>query len=141
MKTSEAGLLLIESFESFRAEAYLCPAGVLTIGYGTTQGVEPGMVVTEQEAEEMLRNHVEGIENTLNGLSIDLSQNQFDALVCFIYNVGIGHFLSSGLLRTIKTDPNSAEVASEFRKWRLVGGQQSNGLIRRREAEINLYQS
>ena len=132
---------LIEKSEGFRAEAYYCPAGVLTIGYGSTQGVTPGMVVTREEATEMLQEHISGIEDQLNNMGWDLNQNQFDALVDFIYNVGWGHFVSSGLCRMIEVNPNSANIPTEFRKWKLVAGHENNGLIFRREAEIRLYQS
>lgn len=84
MKISQKGIALIKQSEGFRAQAYKCPAGVLTIGYGATAGVTPEMAVTEAQATEMLVKHVAGIESRLNGLNLRLRQPQFDALVDFI---------------------------------------------------------
>ena len=139
MKTSAKGIALIKQSEGFRAQAYKCPAGVWTIGYGTTAGVTPGMVVTEATATEMLVNHVSGIETQLNGLGLRLRENQFDALVDFIYNLGFGAFQSSGLLAMIKVNSDNSNIPTEFRKWRIAAGKPSQGLVNRREAEIRLY--
>lgn len=141
MQTSSTGIELIKLNEGFRGAAYTCPAGKLTIGYGTTHGVKPGMTVTEQQAEMMLKKHLIGIENQLNSLGLRINQNQFDALVDFIYNVGWGNFIQSTLLRLIKANPQNPNIANEFRKWRLGGGVVLPGLVRRREAEIKLYNS
>ena len=141
MKTSAKGITLIKQSEGFRAKAYKCPAGVWTIGYGTTAGVIPGMVVTEAEANALMMKHVSGIEKQLNGLSLRLRQTQYDALIDFIYNLGFGNFLGSGLLRMIKVNPDSSNIPTEFRKWKNSGGSPSKGLIFRREAEIRLYNS
>jgi lysozyme len=141
MKTSEKGIQLIKSSEGFRAEAYKCPAGVLTIGYGTTKGISAGMVVTEDEATALLQEHVSGIEDQLNGLGLRLRQCQFDALVDFIYNLGFGALQRSGLLAMIRVNPDYINIPTEFRKWKIVSGKPSRGLISRREAEIRLYQS
>lgn len=141
MKTSAKGIALIKQSEGFRAEAYKCPAGVWTIGYGTTVPTGREMVVTEAEAAEMLKNHVAGIEAQLNGLKLRLRQPQFDALVDFIYNLGFGAFQRSGLLAMIRVNPDSVNVPTEFRKWKIASGKPSPGLINRREAEIRLYQS
>lgn len=141
MKTSAKGIALIMQSEGFRAKAYKCPAGVWTIGYGTTAGVKPGMVVTEAEATAMLTKHVAGIEAQLNGLNLRLRQCQFDALVDFIYNLGFGAFSRSGLLAMIRVNPDNSNIPTEFRKWKNVSAQPNRGLIFRREAELRLYQS
>lgn len=141
MKTSAKGIALIKQSEGFRAKAYKCPAGVLTIGYGTTAGVTPEMVVTEAEATALMTKHVSGIEKQLNGLYLRLRQSQFDALVDFIYNLGFGKFLNSSLLDMIRVNPDSSNIPTEFRKWKNVKGLPNDGLIFRREAEIRLYQS
>jgi lysozyme len=141
MKTSAKGIELIKKSEGFRAEAYKCPAGVLTIGYGTTAGVTPGMVVTEAEASGLLMKRIADIEHELYGLNLKIRQPQYDALVDFIYNVGLGAFLRSGLLVMIRVNPDSPNIPTEFRKWKFVSGNTSQGLINRREAEIRLYQS
>jgi len=139
MKTSAKGIALIKQSEGFRAQAYKCPAGVWTIGYGTTAGVTPGMVVTEAEASRLLVEHVAGIESQLNGQKLKLRQPQFDALIDFIYNLGFGAFLRSGLLAMVRVNPENSNIPTEFRKWKIAGGKPSTGLINRREAEIRLY--
>jgi lysozyme len=141
MKTSTKGIALIKQSEGFRAVAYKCPAGVLTIGYGTTSGVTPNMKVTQTEAEQLLQKHLGMIENQLNGLNLRLRQNQFDALIDFIYNLGFGAFSRSGLLAMIRVAPDNSNIPTEFRKWRNVSGLPNKGLIFRREAEARLYMS
>ena len=86
MKTSPKGIALIKEFEGLRLKAYKCPGGVWTIGYGHTAGVKSGMVITEAQAEEYLKADLIVFERYLNGLGLALNQNQFDALVSFIYN-------------------------------------------------------
>jgi lysozyme len=141
MKTSAKGITFTKQLEGFRAKPYKCQAGVWTIGYGTTAGVTPEMVVTEAEATALLVKHVSGIEKQLNGLSLRLRQPQFDALVDFIYNLGFGNFLNSTLLDMIRVNPDSSNIPTEFRRWKNVSGLPNKGLIFRREAEIRLYQS
>jgi lysozyme len=141
MKTSAKGIALTKQSEGFRPVAYCCPAGVLTIGYGSTVGVTPNMKVTEAQAAQMLITHVAGIERQLNGLNLRLRQPQYDAIVDFIYNLGFGAFSRSGLLAMIRVNPDNSNIPTEFRKWKNVSGQPSRGLIFRREAEIGLYQS
>lgn len=141
MKTSAKGIALIKQSESFRAQAYQCQAGVWTIGYGSTQGVCQGMVISEPDATRRLEMDVQMIEMQLTRLGLRLRQNQFDALVDFIYNLGIGAFLRSGLLQMIRVNPDNSNIATEFRKWRIAAGKPSQGLVNRREAEIRLYQS
>lgn len=139
MQTTDRGILLIKKSEGFRGTAYTCPGGVLTIGYGNTQGVTPGMQVNEAQAETMLKRHLIGIETRLNSLGLRINQNQFDALIDFIYNVGWGNFRKSTLLKYLRVNPNDAAIPNEFRKWRLAGGRPLPGLSRRREDEIALY--
>jgi lysozyme len=141
MKTSQQGIDLIKLAEGFRAKAYQCSAGVWTVGYGTTRGVTSKTVVTEAEASSLLMQHVAGIEAQLNDLGLNLRQCQFDAIVDFVYNVGFGAFSRSGLLAMVKVNPDSSNIPTEFRKWRLAGGAPNKGLISRREMEIRLYQA
>jgi lysozyme len=140
-ETSENGIELIKQMEGFRGAAYRCPAGKLTIGYGSTVGVKPGMIVTEQQAEMMLKQHLKSDEMRLNSLGLHINQNQFDALMSFIYNVGWANFRRSTLLKYVKAAPNSPMIADEFRKWRFANGRALPGLIKRREAELKLYTS
>ena len=99
MKTSQRGINLIKQYESFRAEAYRCPAGVWTIGYGHTRDVKSGDKITEPEALKLLRQDVQTAEKAVSTLvKKPLDQNRFDALVSFVYNTGSGNFASSTLL-------------------------------------------
>lgn len=139
MKTSITGISLIKQAEGFRATAYLCPAGVWTIGYGTTEGVTPGMLVSEAEAEMMLADHLNRIEMQLSALGLAINQNQFDALIDFIYNLGWGNFTGSTLLQLIRMNPNNPLIADEFVKWHFANHQPLPGLLIRRQAEAQLY--
>lgn len=141
MKISEAGLDLIKSHEGFRSDAYLCPAGVWTIGYGHTGDVEEGQSVTEEEAEELLLRDVAFAEDAINSLvEVELSQQMFDALVCFVYNVGVGAFEQSTLLRLLNQG-QMEKAAEQFLRWNKAGGKELAGLTRRREAERALFLS
>ena len=139
MKTSPKGIALIKEFEGLRLRAYLCPGGVWTIGYGHTAGVKPGMVITEAQAEEYLKADLIAFERYLNGLGLALNQNQFDALVSFIYNVGTGNFSSSTLLRKVRANPQDNSIMDEFLRWVYSKGRVLPGLQRRRLAEMKLY--
>ena len=139
MKTSPKGIALIKEFEGLRLKAYQCPGGVWTIGYGHTAGVKSGMVITEAQAEEYLKADLIAYERYLNGLGLALNQNQFDALVSFIYNVGTGNFSSSTLLRKIRVNPQDNSIMDEFLRWVYSKGRVLPGLQRRRLAEMKLY--
>ena len=102
MEISIDGINIIKTFEGLFLKSYLCPAKIWTIGWGSTKGVKRGMVITVQEAEQRLLDDIAPIENYLNNLGIDLNQNQFDALCSFIFNLGVGNFSSSTLLKLIK---------------------------------------
>lgn len=134
-----AGLALIKRFEGFAAKAYLCPAGVWTIGYGHTKGVKAGDTCTEAEAEQFLRDDAGSAERPVKSLvRVPLNQNQFDALVSFTFNLGGGNLASSTLLRKL----NSADyigAALEFPRWNKAGGKVLQGLVRRRKAEADLF--
>ena len=139
MKTSPKGIALIKEFEGLRLKAYKCPSGVWTIGYGHTAGVKPGMVISEAQAEEYLMADLIASEKYLNDLGLALNQNQFDALISFIYNVGTGNFSSSTLLRKVKANPLDNSIMDEFLKWVYSKGRVLPGLQRRRLAEMKLY--
>lgn len=139
MQTSIRGIELIKMCEGFRAEAYICPAGKLTIGYGSTENVFPGMVITEYEAETRLREHLNGIEIKLNSLGLIINQNQFDALIDFIYNLGWGNFTSSTLLHLIQMNSFDPAIRFEFSRWVHANGMVLSGLVTRRQLEVDLY--
>ena len=138
MTTSENGIALIKKFESFKSKAYLCPAGVPTIGYGTTENVKLGDTITIEEAVNRLKQHIKPIELYLS--SYKLNQNQFDALVSFTYNVGLGALKTSTLMRVIKANSNDFKnIEIQFKRWNKANGKVLSGLTNRRVAEFELY--
>jgi len=145
MKTSEAGLRLIKEFEGFRSKAYVCPAGVLTIGYGHTSAAgEPavvrGMEITNGVAHEILRSDLERFERGVTRLvKVDLEQNQFDVLVSFAFNCGLGNLKKSTLLKRVNAK-RFEDVPAELMKWTKGGGKVLPGLVRRRRAEAEMWQ-
>lgn len=139
LKTSAAGIELIKKYEGFRAKAYVCPAGVLTVGYGTTRNVYRGMVVNEQQATNLVYQDVEEFEREIKkSVTVPLRQCQFDALVCFVYNVGSGNFRSSTLLKRLN-DEGYSEVPGQLLRWNKAGGRVLEGLNRRRTSEGLLW--
>ena len=139
MKISPKGIALIKEFEGLRLKAYKCPGGVWTIGYGHTAGVKPGMVITEEQAEQFLKEDLLIFEKAVNNQNLSINQNQFDALVSFTYNVGTGNFSSSTLLRKIRVNPQDNSIMDEFLRWVYSKGRVLPGLQRRRLAEMKLY--
>lgn len=140
MKPSQACVDLVKEFEGFRSEAYLCPAGVWTVGYGTTENVHPGDVVNRQEAEELLMNDLIEASRAVDDLvDVPINQQQFDALTSLIYNIGREAFRNSTLLRLLNGGKGVHEVGTQFLRWVRGGGKVLPGLIRRREAEKVLF--
>ncbi len=147
MKISQAGIDLIKGFEGLRLEAYKCSANVSTIGYGSTFYADRSPVKMgdklkdKKEAEELFKITLQSFESTVSGLfyNITLKQNQFDALVSFVYNIGPTAFASSTLLKKAKVNPNDKTIELEFNKWVNAGGKKSKGLINRRKAESKFY--
>ena len=139
MKASVDAYELIKQFEGLRLKAYLCPAGIWTIGYGHTSGVSPNSFITIQEADEYLHRDVATIEMQLNKLNLILRQCQWDAIVSFVFNVGIGNFRSSTLLAKIRTNPDDNSIMDEFLRWVYANGKVMKGLQKRRLAEMKLY--
>ncbi|WP_297638589.1 lysozyme [uncultured Clostridium sp.] len=139
MKMSERGLELIKHFEGLKLEAYKCPSGVWTIGYGTTKGVTSGMKITKEKAEELLKLDVEKFEKSvLKLVKVDLNQSQFDALVSFAYNLGEGNLSSSTLLKMLN-NKDYYGASQEFIRWNRANKKVLAGLTRRRESERNLF--
>ena len=139
MKTSPKGIALIKEFEGLRLKAYKCPGGVWTIGYGHTVGVKPGMTITEEQAEQFLKEDLIVFEKAVNNQNLSINQNQFDALVPLIYNIGIGNFQKSTLLRKARINANDNSTMDEFLRWVYSKGRVLPGLQRRRLAEVKLY--
>ena len=139
MRTSRKGIELIKAHEGLRLNAYLCPAGVPTIGYGHTYNVKMGDRITEEQAERLLIGDLILAETEVNRYGFDLTQNQFDALVSFVYNIGAGNFRSSTLLKRLKANPNDPDIAKQFSRWVYGGGKVLPGLVRRRNEESKLY--
>jgi lysozyme len=144
MKTSAKGIALIKEHEGKRLKAYLCPAGVWTIGYGHTTGagspaVREGMKITAAEADAILVRDLGIFERgVLNAVKVPLTQGQFDALVSFAFNCGIGALQKSTLLRKLNAG-NYDAVPAELMKWTRAGGKVLPGLVRRRREEAALW--
>lgn len=139
MRIGVNGLTLIKQFEGLRLHAYKCPADIWTIGYGHTADVSANDVITEEDAIFYLRQDVAESERAVNQLvHVPLTQNQFDALVSFVFNLGVGNFCTSTLLKKLNArDYDGAE--QEFGRWVHAGGKASPGLVRRRAAESALF--
>lgn len=135
------GLAVIKEFEGLRLKAYLCPANVLTIGYGSTgRHVKPGMVITEAEADALLQRDLDRFEDAVAKGAPSATQNQFDAMVCLAFNIGIGAFLGS-TVRCKHVDGNYRAAAEAFGMWVKAKGRTLSGLQRRRAREADLYRS
>ncbi len=141
MKASKKCLDLIKEFESLRLMAYRCTSDVLTIGYGHTKGVKEGMTISRDKADEFLVSDVADVERQLiNSLpNVVLSQNQYDALVSLVFNIGIGNFNSSTIKKKIIANVNDPDIKYQFSRWKFSRGKIANGLVRRREIESELY--
>lgn len=141
MKTSQAGIDLIKTYEGCNLKEYLCPAGKRTIGFGHTgKDVTEGLVITMAKAEELLRSDLATVEWQVGkAVTKPLTQNQFDAVVSFVYNVGVTNFKKSTMLRLMLVDPHNPKIASEFARWKFAAGRVLAGLVARRQAESSLY--
>lgn len=140
MQTNKAGLDLIKEFEGLRLEAYQDSVGVWTIGYGHTgPEVHAGMTITQEKAEELLKQDLAYAEKYVERyLTVQVTPNQFAAMVSFTYNLGPHNFKSSTLLRCVNKR-NPKDAANEFEKWCKAGGIVVPGLLRRRKAERDLF--
>lgn len=145
-RISSVGLELIKSFEGFSPRPYFCPAGVATIGYGSTfypngkKVTISDKTITEKQATSFLESTLITFEKYVDTYCVDvINQNQFDALVSFCYNLGPANLKSSTLLKKVNKNPNDETIRAEFMKWVKAGGKTLPGLVRRREAEANLY--
>ncbi len=139
MKASPQAYSLIREFEGLRLAAYRCPSGIWTVGYGHTSNVAPDAVITQLQANLLLQEDIAQCERTLNRYNLALTQNMYDALISFIFNVGAGNFHRSALLSKIKVNPYDSSISDEFLKWIYSKGKPLVGLQRRRMAEMKLY--
>lgn len=139
MQYSKEGLALTESFEGCSLVAYRDQVGVLTIGFGHTKGVTEGMTCTQAQAEQWLLDDVADAEAAVNRLvHIAMSQEEYDSLVDFTFNLGIGNFAGSTLLKLLNAR-DIAGAVEEFPKWDRAGGVEVAGLLKRRLAEKALF--
>lgn len=138
-------LAIIKKHEGLRLRAYLCPAGVPTIGYGNTfyedgTPVKMGEAITKDRAERMLFHTVARFQAAVDGVvTSKINQNQLDALTSFAYNVGIGALQRSTLLKKVNANPNDPTIRNEFMRWTRAGGRVLRGLEIRRKEEADLY--
>lgn len=144
MKTSSKGIDFIKSFETLQLKAYKAvqTERYYTIGYGHYgPDVIPGTTITEAEAEQMLAEDLADTERAVSNATAgwNLKQCQFDALVSFAYNVGVNAFQNSTLLKLVKQGACEADIRAEFGKWIHSGGKRLSGLVRRRDAEADLF--
>lgn len=146
MKVSSKAIELIKKFEGYMSKPYLCSGNKWTIGYGSTQWFDGKPVtpntreVTLDEAVMLLTSDVQFFsKGVLKNVKVPINQNQFDALVCFAYNVGLGNLAKSTLLKKVNANPNDKTIRDEFVRWNKAGGKVLLGLTRRRVAESNLY--
>lgn len=134
MRISQSGIDLIKKFEGVRLVAYKCPAGVWTIGYGHTAGVKEGMVISLEQAENMLRSDLNKYEDYVeDNVTFPMSQNQFDALVSFTFNCGVGN------LRTLIKNRTPEQIAEAILLYDKGGGKVLEGLVKRRKDEQALF--
>ena len=140
------GYLLITKFEGLRLKPYLCSAKIPTIGYGNTYYPDGKRVtlldkdITKQQAFDMFKEVANRFAKRVDELVItELTQNQFNSLVSFAYNVGTGNFSSSTLLKKVNKNPNDLTLKAEFLRWNKAGGKVINGLTNRRNEEADLY--
>jgi lysozyme len=139
MKTGKLGIALIKAFEGLRLTAYLCPAGIWTIGYGHTEGVTSSSVISADMAERYLEIDLAWAEKVVNTyVKIKLNQNQFDSLVSFVFNLGGGAFRKSLMLKRIN-EGKFDEAMTELLEFHHINHVDNAGLKRRRKAETELF--
>ena len=122
MQLSNKGHDLLKYFEGCELEAYQDSVGVWTIGYGHTKGVHEGMVITQEQAEQMLLDELKEYEGYVEDMvEVELTQEQFDALVVWVYNLGPTNFKNSTLLKRIN-EGNFKDVPYQMKRWNKEGG-------------------
>lgn len=139
MEASELLIKKITEFEGFSNTAYRCPAGKWTCGIGHTSGVTATTTCTSKEAEQWLKEDLAPVEAYVNTIEQVRTQGQYDALVDFAYNLGLGNLKSSTLLRKIKEGAPTGDIQEQFRRWVYAGGKVLKGLVKRREWEAQRW--
>ena len=138
-------LPIIKKFEGLRLTSYLCPSGLASIGYGATfyengSRVQLGEKITIDRADSLLLMQIKLFENEVKRtVKSALNDNQLGALVSFCFNIGGGAFSKSTLAKKANANPNDPTIRAEFMRWTRGGGKVLPGLVKRREAEANLY--
>ncbi len=143
-RINQAGLALLKKFEGFSNISYVCPAGKCTIGYGHVilSGEEFTDIITKEYAEKLLKKDVGIAERCVNeNVYRDLTDNQFSALCCFVYNIGCKAFEGSTLCDMLNRHRDIEDCAKQFLRWNKAGGKVLSGLTKRREAERDLFLS
>ena len=139
MRVSDSGIDLIRNFEGLRLHSYDDGGGVWTIGYGSTSGVTPGMTIDEAEATRLLKSDLMTAEQCVDeAVEVEVTQNQFDALVSFVFNVGCRAFQNSTLLKLLNGG-NAEAAAKQFARWNKDNQKILAGLTKRRASEAELF--
>jgi lysozyme len=147
MELSQNGKDLIMKFEGCKLSSYQDSVGIWTIGYGNTYyedstPVKKGDIITHNRAIELFNLIVKKFEVDVDLLvTSNVNQNQFDAMVCLAYNIGINNFKNSSLLKMVNKSPNDSAIYLQFLRWNKAKGQVIQGLTRRRISESELYKS
>ena len=140
MNISQEGISLIKKFEGCELEAYQCAAGVWTIGYGSTKDVKEGDTLTQKEADNLLLHEMQEYEGYIKELiKVPLKQNQFDALVSWVFNLGPANLKASTMLKFLNAGDYHL-ISSQIKRWNKASGKVLEGLIRRREAEALMFE-
>ena len=140
MEASKILKMQLKAFEGLMLTAVRDVGGVLTIGYGHTgKDVEEGDRISPYWAEELLKEDLGLVESQVRALKVARTQGQFDALVSFVYNLGIGRLRNSNLLKVIRNGGSRNQIKTEFKKWVYAGGKKLKGLEKRREWEAKRF--
>jgi lysozyme len=141
MKISEEGISLIKKFEGCELSAYKDAVGIPTIAYGRIKNVGMGDSCTKEQAEDWLAEEMPEYEGYINDqVNVDLTQNQFDALCSWVYNLGPSNLKKSTLLKVLNKEEYE-DVPEQIIRWNKAGGKVLEGLTRRREAEALLFEN
>lgn len=137
---NKAGRLIAE-FEGFSSTVYRCQAGVPTIGFGHTRGVVDGQTITKEDALRLLMSELSTLQKALASvIHVDVTEGQFVAILSLVYNIGMGNFRTSTLLRELNKE-NFVNAGNEFARWIYVKRQPNEGLMRRRAKEREVFDS
>ena len=143
MNISNEGISLIKKFEGCELESYQDAVGVWTIGYGHTKNVKEGMTISKEQADNMLLNELdEYCEHVEKAVDVTLKQNEFDALVSWVFNLGPTNLKSSTMLKVLNsTHVDWADIPYQIQRWNKVNGEVNEGLVKRRKSESLLFKS